>query len=331
MSKKVPVGESIFAFSIALLAAWLCYLSPFVLLFLLTIAIGQFILELSPTPLWFYLENEWFLVFYAILVFIIAIVLNYYHHQYSWRVIWGFGFCLGAIFLIVCLLFLLVGWHINIDFVNGILASKGETLEDTPLATPFQLSFLVIFWLIIYGGIGIIFLRMWRTLLAALTVIVSIIFSTAVWANTNNVTVYCFVNGYWEGSPVYEKIIDYLENSDDPGRIYPGIIYVSHLYLSASLVKGDICYTSDDKTRYALLKKYIFYYPDFPETFPKLQDIIAEKAEDNDVPAMLLLAYMYNQGQGVVEDKAQGEMWWDRALSFSADDWVLDERAFIFS
>lgn len=326
-ARRVLFGKKILTFFIALLTAWLLYSSLLEVLFVLSVAIGQFILDMSPVLLTSYTEKDWFVLSEIILTLIIAVILYYYHRRYSWRIIWGFGLCLTAIAFIILLLAVFRLWYIDIDFINGLLSD--DPLEELSLATPIHAVIFLIFWLIILGGIGIVLLKKWRTLIAALSTIISIVLLILIWAKVNNITGNCFINGYWEGSPVYKKIITDTENSDDPRKVVSGIISISRFYLSGSLVAGDSCYTSDDKTRYALLKKYIFYYPYFIETDPRLQDIIAEKAEDNDVPAMLLLAYMYNHGHGVEADKAQGEAWLTKALSYSSDAWVLEEKEFI--
>lgn len=327
-SKIAAGAKSAAIFLIALPVAWFLYVLPLGLLLTIAIAAGQWILGAAPTPFDSHTSSDWFFAFEVVLTFIIAAALLRCRRRHSWRAMLGLGCCLNAVSLAVLLPLLLGGWHADVDFVNALLLSEGETLEDALLALPLHISFGAALGLVFWGGIGALLLKMWR-ILAASAAVAGIALSAAAWAGIGNATGYCLANGYWEGSPVHEKIIGYLESSDDPDRIYPGIIYVSHLYLSGPLMLEGKCYTSDDRARYSLLKKHLFRYPDFPETSPRLQDLIARRAAEGDVPAMLLFAHMHAQGQGVEKDAAQAEMWWGRALSSSAEDWMAEEEAFV--
>ena len=245
----------------------------------------------------------------------VSAVWYFYSRRVPIHKIWGRSMCLFSFVWFLSAVVFAVSWYLDVYFIGQFF--EGE--ENPVLAI--HLFVFSIYKMLIYGLLGLViwFWGRWRLLPILLSLfILPFTIGAVAWANSNNISMNCFVNGDWEGSPLIQEQLAYFDAIDayPSDKMIPAIINISSLYLSGPLISGDGCYTSDDKTRFKIMEKMIFYYPDFVEIRPTtLQEQILLRAEEGDIPAMLLFARMYAEGHGVEKDTGLAKQWASRALS----------------
>ena len=197
----------------------------------------------------------------------VSAVWYFYSRRVPIHKIWGRSMCLFSFVWFLSAVVFAVSWYLDVYFIGQFF--EGE--ENPVLAI--HLFVFSIYKMLIYGLLGLViwFWGRWRLLPILLSLfILPFTIGAVAWANSNNISMNCFVNGDWEGSPLIQEQLAYFDAIDayPSDKMIPAIINISSLYLSGPLISGDGCYTSDDKTRFKIMEKMIFYYPDFVEIRP---------------------------------------------------------------
>ncbi|MCH9704938.1 MAG: SEL1-like repeat protein [Proteobacteria bacterium] len=314
--------------SIFYISAFIFYINAFTGLIFFIENFRRLFLEMQPYSMPDFLGNDNDVVVALCLILSFAVIVYHYKQNHAPRFILGVALCFAFCASLIFAASMIVIWQVNIDFSAHLVG-----IHPPDMTVGLQVSLLALLSAIVCGFLTFMILKAWRVFYAYLMLVALFSFSAAALANFNNISFKCFINGYWEGSSVFRQQLEY-STSDDINlpisKTYPAIYYISSFYLSGPLMDGETCYALGDEKRFNILKKILLHRSNFPEFRPiGLEDMIINRSEKGDVPAMLLLAHMYSTGNSAIpKDYEMAKSWFERAISsFSVPpNWLIEEK-----